>query len=202
MADLIVGGLTMTVDDRGRLHFWGEVFNLGAHTQRWVRVTIRLLNRLGRTLAQQTDIAGLEWSLPGARNPFHIRFRHPPENWRRYDFRLSAHIHDYNDLSLPQPHPGVLVEKDHFHEIERADLRCGIIGLLCNRGLAPATQVKVAGTLYSQDAKVIGVLTPYLVPRGALAPGDSMPFELKFYAVGGIVTNYTVQAQGRAAPVR
>ena len=202
MADLIVGGLTISTDDRGRLHFWGEVFNLGAQTRRWVRVTIRLLNQLGRALAEQTDIAGLEWTLPGARNPFYIRFRQPPKNWRRYELRLSGQVHDYNDLSLPQPHPGLLVGNDHFHEIEHADLRCGIIGLLSNRGLAPATRVKVAATLYSQDAKVVGVLSPYLVPRGALAPGDSMPFELKFYALGGMVTNYTVQAQGRAVPVR
>jgi len=202
MADLVVGGLTISTDDRGRLHFWGEVFNLGTQTRRWVRVTVRLLNRLGRSLAQQTDIVGLEWTLPGARNPFYIRFPHPPRNWRRYAFRLSGQVHDYSDLSVPQPHPGLLVEHDHFHEIERADLRCGIIGLLSNRGLAPATQVKVAATLYGRDAKVVGALSPYLVSRGTLAPGDSLPFELKFYALGGIVTNYILQTQGRALPVR
>jgi len=202
MPDLIVGGLTISTDDRGRLHFWGEVFNLGRQTQRWVRVTIRLLSRMGRTLAQETDIAGLEWTLPGARNPFYIRFQQPPARWHRYDLRISGQVHDYNDLSLPQPNPGLLVERDHFREIERADLRCGIIGLLSNRGLSPAARVKVAGTLYSQEAKVIGVVTPYLVPRGILAPGDSMAFELKFYAVGGTVTNYAVQAQGRMASVR
>ena len=94
------------------------------------------------------------------------------------------------------------MEKDHFREIERAALRCGIIGLLSNKGVAPATHVKVAGTLHSWDAKVIGVVTPYLVPRGALAPGNSLSFELKFYALGGTVANYVIQAQGRMPPAR
>jgi len=197
MADLLVGGLTLSTDDRGRLHFWGEVFNLGSQTQRWVRVTIRLLNEGGATLAEQSDITGLEWTLPGARNPFYLRFLTPPERWNSFTIQLAGQAHDLNDLNLPQPHPGLVVDKDHFREIDRADLRCSIIGLLSNKGLAPASHVKVAGTLYNAEAKVVGVLSPYLVPRGVLAPGDSFPFELKYYALGGIVANYTLQVQGR-----
>jgi hypothetical protein len=196
---LFVSGLTLLTDDRGRLHFWGEVFNLGDITRRWVRITLRLLDARGGVLAEQSDIAGLEWTLPGARNPFYIRFLNPPEGWYNYDIRLSSQVHDYNDLSVPQPHPGVLVEKVHYREIGRADLRCSLIGLLVNRGLAPATHVKAAGTLYSAEGKVTGALTPYLVSRGALAPGDSFPFELKFYALGGTVANYAIQVQGRMA---
>lgn len=176
----------------------GRGLNLGETTQRWVRVTVRLLSEQNEPLAQQTDLLGLEWTLPGARNPFHLRFLSPPEDWHTYDIRIAGQAHDYSDLTVPQPHPGLLADKLHYREIERADLRCGIIGLLSNRGLAPATHVKVAGTLYNQQGKVVGVLSPYLVPRGVLAPGDSLSFELKFYALGGTVTNYSVQAQGRS----
>ena len=197
MAELLVGGLTLSTDDRGRLHFWGEVFNLGTETQRWVRVTIRLLSDGGATLAEQNDIAGLEWTLPGARNPFYLRFLTPPQSWHHFVIHLAGQVHNFNDLASPQPHPGLVVDKIHFREIDRADLRCSIIGLLSNKGLAPAMQVKVAGTLYNPEGKVVGVLSPYLVPRGVLAPGDSFPFELKYYALGGIVANYAVQVQGR-----
>lgn len=197
MSDLVVGGLTISTDDRGRLHFWGEVFNLGSSTQRWVRVTLRLLGPQGQTLAEQSDITGLEWTLPGARNPFYLRFLTPPESWHSLDMRLSGSTHDYDDPALPQPHPGLIVDKLHYREIERADLRCSIIGLLSNKGLAPATHVKVAATLYNPEGKVVGVLSPYLVPRGAFAPGDTMVFEAKFYALGGVVANYSVQVQGR-----
>jgi hypothetical protein len=79
MPDLIVGGLTLSTDDRGRVHFWGEVFNLGETTQRWVKVTIRLLGERGRSLAEQGDIVGLEWTLPAGRNPFYLRFLTPPQ---------------------------------------------------------------------------------------------------------------------------
>jgi hypothetical protein len=199
MAELLIGGVSLSTDDRGRLHFWGEVFNLGAETQRWVRVTIRLLGPSGAALAEQNDIVGLEWTLPGARNPFYLRFLTPPEEWNALDIRVAGQVHDFNDLTLPQPHPGLLVDKLHFREIDRADLRCSIIGLLSNKGLAPATHVKVAGTLYNPEGKVVGVLSPYLVPRGALAPGDAFPFELKYYALGGVVANFTVQVQGRTA---
>jgi hypothetical protein len=199
MADLVAAGVTVSTDDRGRMHFWGEVFNLGQRTQRWVRVTIALLGERGRHLAEQADIVGLEWTLPGARNPFYLRFLDPPPGMQSFDIRLEGHVHDYSDLSLPQPHPGIVVEKLHYREIERADLRCSIIGLLANKGLAPATHVKAAGTFYDPEGKVVGVLSPYLVSHGALQPGDVLPFELKFYALGGPVANFSVQVQGRSA---
>ena len=197
MPDLIVGGLTLSTDDRGRVHFWGEVFNLGETTQRWVKVTIRLLGERGRSLAEQGDIVGLEWTMPAGRNPFYLRFLTPPQGWHGFDIQLSGQVHDYNDPSAPQPHPRLMVEKVHFREIERADLRCSLIGLLSNKGLAPATHVKVAATLYNPEGKAVGVLSPYLAPRGALAPGDSLVFETKFYALGGVVSNYRIEAQGR-----
>lgn len=197
MAELIVGGLTLSEDDRGRLHFWGEVFNLGKTTHRWIRVAIRLLGDGRKPVAEQDDILGLEWTMPDSRNPFHIRFLRPPERWQGYDIRLTEHPHDYDDPAVPQPHPGIEIAKLHFREIERADLRCSIIGLLSNTGSAPATRVKVAATLYSASGKVVGAMSPYLVPRGEFGPGHSVPFEVKFYAVGGPVANYDVQAQGR-----
>lgn len=198
MQELVVGGLTVSEDDRGRLHFWGEVFNLGDVTQRWVSVTIRLLSEKGEPLAGLSDIAGLEWTLPGARNPFHIRFLDPPRGWHSFDIRLGGQPHDYGDPNVPQPYVGLDVDRIHYREINRADLYCSLIGLLSNLGLGYATHVKVAGTLYNAEAKVIGVLSPYLVPRGAFAPGSAMPFELKYYVLGGEVANYSVQAQGRA----
>jgi hypothetical protein len=199
MAELEVAGLNISTDDRGRLHFWGEVFNLGESTQRWVRVTLRLLNAEGRVLDQANDIAGLEWTLPGSRNPFYIRFLTPPESWHRYEITVEGQSHDYHDPAFPQPNPGIIVEKVHFRSIDRADLRCSLIGLLTNRGLAAASHVKVAGTLYGPEGHVIGVLSPYIVPRGIMSPGDEIPFELKYYVLGGIVTNYSMQAQGRMA---
>ncbi len=197
MPDLVVGGLTLSTDDRGRAHFWGEVFNLGSTTQRWVKVVVRLLGEKGRVLAEQSDIVGLEWTLPGGRNPFYLRFLTPPQGWHGFDIQLSSQVHNYTDSSVPQPYAGLVVDKVHFREIERSDLRCSLIGLLSNKGLSPATYVKVAATLYDPEGKVVGVLSPYLVPRGALAPGDAMPFELKFYALGGVVANYRLEVQGR-----
>jgi hypothetical protein len=189
--------VTFAADDRGRAHFWGEVFNLGAEPQRWIKVAIRLLDQDGHELAIESDIAGLEWTLPGGRNPFHIRFLMPPLDWSGYDISVSGQVHDLSDLSVPQPHTGLQVDRLHFREVERAGLHCSIIGLLSNKGVAPATHVKVAGTLYGPDGKVVGVLSPYLVPRGVLSAGDALPFELKYYALGGAVANYTVQVQGR-----
>ncbi|MBC7237393.1 MAG: hypothetical protein H5T69_16250 [Chloroflexi bacterium] len=197
MADLIVAGLTVREDDRGRLHFWGEVFNLSEVAKRWVRVTIRLLGEDDMPLMEGMDITALEWTLPGGRNAFHIRFQDPPQGWKSYEITVTGQDHDWNDFSVPQPAPGLLVDRVHYREIGRADLYCGLIGMLSNTGLVPATHVKVAGTLYGPDGSVVGLVSPYLVPRGVFRPGDAMAFELKFYAVGGIVANYQVQTQGR-----
>jgi len=201
MTDLYVGGVTFATDDRDRAHFWGEVFNLGAEPRRWIRVAIRLLDSRGAELAAESDIVGLEWTLPGGRNPFYIRFLSPPPQWSSYEITVSGQVHDLSDLSVPQPHTGLQVDRLHFREVERAGLRCSIIGLLSNKGVAPATHVKVAGTLYGPDGKVVGVLSPYMVPRGVLSAGDALPFELKYYALGGAVANYTVQVQGRMPAV-
>ena len=197
MSELIIGGMHYVTDNLDRLHFWGEVFNQGDSAQRWVRVSIKLLGDGGEPLAEESDICGLEWTLPGSRNPFYIRFRETPRNWRTYSIAFSGHTHDAGDSSVPQPHLGVRAIRVHYREIERADLRCSLIGLLTNPSLTPATHVKVAGTLYGPNGRVVGVLSPYLVPRGVLTPGDSLAFELKYYALGGIVSDYAVQAQGR-----
>lgn len=197
MANLLVAGLTLSTDDRGRLHYWGEVINLEQSIQRWIKVTVRLLDADGSTLAEQSDITILEWTWPSMRNPFYIRFLTPPERFHRFDIAVSGQPHDYGDATVPQPHSGLIAEKVHYREIERADLRCTLIGLLRNNGATPASHVKAAGTLYNPEGKVVGVFSPYLVPQGPFMPGETMPFELKFYALGGIVSNYTLQVQGR-----
>jgi len=198
MPNLIIGGLTISTDDRDRVHFWGEVFNRDQQTVRWVRVSIRLLNERGRKLAEKTDLVGLEWIVPGGRCPFYIRFEEPPKGWRTYSLTVSGVAHDFDDLGLPQPHLGLVAEKDHYREINRADLRCSIVGLLSNHSLVSATHVKVACTLYGPNGKVVGVLSPYLVQRGLLSSGDEMAFELKFYVLADIVSDYRLEAQGRA----
>lgn len=202
MANLFVAGLTLSTDDRGRLHFWGEVINLEEAVQRWIKVTVRLLDADGKTLAEQSDITGLEWTLPNMRNPFYIRFLTPPERFHHSSIEVSSQPHDYTDATAPQPHVGLIVEKVHYREIERADLRCTLIGLLRNQGVMPATHVKAAGTLYNPEGKVVGTFSPYLVPQGPFMPGEMMPFELKFYALGGIVSNYSLQVQGRELPAQ
>lgn len=197
MAELFVGGLTLSTDDRGRLHFWGEVFNTGQRALRWVMVRVRLLGQGGKHLAEMADMTALEWTLPQARNPFYLRFVEPPAGWQSFNVELTAQEHDFADQTVPQPHPGLYVDRVHYREIDRADLRCTILGLLHNSGPGPATQIKAAGTLYNAEGKVIGVFSPYLVPKGIFAPGDLLPFEIKFYAVGGVVANYRLQVQGR-----
>ncbi len=197
MTDLMINGLNLARDTQNRLHFWGEVLNLGDKTRRWVRVTIRLLDSEGDLLADESDILGLEWTPPHAKNPFHIRFQRPPEGWSTYDIHLEGHIHDFDDPKDPQPYYGLTVDKLHFRDIERADLHCAIVGLLSNKGILPSSHVKVAGTLYDATGKVVGVLSPYLVARGIFSPGETLSFELKYYALGGTVADFNVQVQGR-----
>jgi len=197
MTDLMINGLNVAQDAQNRLHFWGEVLNLGSQTRRWVRITVRLLESTGDLLAEESDILGLEWTPPHAKNPFHIRFQRPPDGWSTYDIRLEGQVHDFDDPQVPQPYYGLAVEKLHFRDIERADLRCTIIGLLSNQGVLSSSHVKVAGTLYDATGKVVGVLSPYLVARGLFSPGETLSFELKYYALGGSVANFAAQVQGR-----
>ncbi len=197
MSKLLIDGLTWQQEGENALQFWGEAVNLDENAQRWVRITIRLVDGGRNVLAEKSDITGLEWTLPGGKNPFRIRFENPPRDWQSYDVTVEGQIHDYQDGTVPQPHAGLQVDRIHYREINRAGLLASLIGMLSNKGDTPASHVKVAATLYRPDGKVVGVLSPYLVPRGVLAPGDSMQFELKFYALGGPVANYTVQVQGR-----
>lgn len=197
MSQLVVLGVRYKTDAGGHLHFWGEVANEGRATERWVRITLRLLDGTGHLVGEQSDILGLEWTLPGARNPFSLSFDEAPEGWTRYDLRVEGRPHDYDDAEIPQPHLELVAERLHYREIGRSGLCCSLIGQLRNAGDVPATLVKAAGTLYAADGGVVGVLSPYLIKEGALAPGECMLFELKYYMTGGEIANYTVQVQGR-----
>jgi hypothetical protein len=98
MSGLTAGGLTVDTDDRGRVHVWGEVRNLGRYTQRWAMVFVRLLGERGRVLAEQTDVAGLEWTIDkhselGFATNWTMDGDHLGENWGAslsYVFRFEA----------------------------------------------------------------------------------------------------------------
>ena len=195
--DLILGGLTVSPDSGGRLHFWGEVYNLSTITQRWVRLTIRLLDAKDVPLMEQTDMLALEWSLPGMRNPFHIVFDEPAQGWKGYDMRLAARIHEYGDSNVPQPQMQLEVEGARLRKVDRGGLVCELTGQVVNRGDEPAGQVKVAGALYGSDGTVVGVESPYVHLEQPLQPGECEPFGLKFYRVGDEPCEFRVWTQGR-----
>ena len=197
MSELVISGVTLHTDHQNLLHVWGEVANTGESTHRWVHVDVRLLDEANRVLAEQSDILALEWTPPGARNPFHIQFLEPPDSWDHYAVSLSSRIHDHADPQVPQPHPALAVSTLFYREIDRGGLHCSLLGRLTNEGPETATRVKVAGTLYGPHRSVIGALSPYLKSGRTITPGESQLFELKYYVIGGTVANFVVQAQGR-----
>jgi len=199
MPDLSIEGLTISADIADRLDFYGEVENHTSDHQRWVRVGVRLLAEDDKVLAENSDLVGLEWIAPGARVPFRVFIEHPPVGWRRYMLEVTGRPHDFADSTVPQPHLELDVSKAHYREIGRGGLICSLIALLSNPGPTPATHVKAAATLYGPRGDVVGVLSPYVVPRGVLGVGERMFFELKFYALAGAAVNYRLQVQGRKA---
>jgi hypothetical protein len=196
MANLRVQAITFAEDDRGILHFWGEVTNEGEVPQRWVKVTVRLVGADDQVKGDATDMVGLEWIAPHASAPFHFAFQSPPVNWSHYLMSVDGADHDFTDPNVPQPHLHLDVGRTHYREIERAGLLCSIVGQISNNSKHAASHVKVSGTLYGAGGQVVGALSPYLVPKGTFGPGQQMTFELKYYALGGPVTNYRVEVQG------
>ena len=199
--DLILGGLTVRSDSAGRLHFWGDVYNLGLIDQRWVRLTIRLLDAKDQPLAEQTDMLGLEWTLSGKRNPFQIIFEEPPEKWAGYDMRLSGRIHEADDASSPQPYLDLATEHVTLDAIGRGGLVCELRGQVVNTGKMPTENVKVAAALYGARGTVVAALSPYLKSGQVLEPGETAAFGLKFYTVGEEPLRYKVQVQGRQVKI-
>jgi hypothetical protein len=200
MPDLQVRGLTLGNENPDRIDFWGEIENASDTTRRWVRVTIQLLDDNDDLLAENTDLVGLEWITPGARVPFYLAFEDPPARWRRYRIEVTGRPHEFEDPTIPQPHLQLDVERCHYREIGRGGLICSVLGMIRNGGPEPASHVKVAGTLYGPSGNVVGVLSPYLVPRGIFEVGQEMVFELKYYSLAGMVVNYMIQVQGRKLP--
>ena len=200
MPDLQVRGLTLGNESPERLDFWGEVENTSDTTRRWARVTVQLLDDNDGVLDENTDLVGLEWITPGMRVPFYLTFATPPAAWRRYRIEVTGRPHEFADPTVPQPHLELDVDRCHYREIDRASLLCSIIGMIRNPGPEPASHVKVAGTLYGPTGNVVGVLSPYLVPRGTFEASQEMLFELKYYSLAGMVVNYMVQVQGRKLP--
>lgn len=197
MVDLYVRGITHRMDRQDDVHFWGEVVNRGESTHRWVKVTIRLFDADGAMCGEASDITALEFILPQGRVPFHIVFHEPPESFARYNIEIAGRPHDHDDAAAPQPYDGLRAERVHYREIGRANLECTLMGHVVNAGEAPASHVKVVGTMYDADDRVIGVLSPYVRSGNPVDAGESAFFELKYYLLSGSVVRHTVQVQGR-----
>jgi len=195
--DLILGGLTVRSDGAGKLHFWGDVYNLGLVDQRWVRLTIRLLDEKDQPLAEQTDMLALEWTLSGERNPFQIIFEDPPEEWSSYDMRFTGRIHEADDPESPQPYLDLTTEHVSLDPIGRGGLVCELRGQVVNSGEAATENVKVAASLYGERGTVVAVLSPYVKSGQALEAGEKAEFGLKYYTVGEEPLRYQIKVQGR-----
>ncbi|MHB0858324.1 MAG: FxLYD domain-containing protein [Anaerolineae bacterium] len=198
MTDLTVEGMTVYREESDLTHFFGEVCNGGEDAQRWVRVTVQLYDQSGAQVVEGEDITALEWVLPGSKVPFHVRFQDSAPNWQTYTLRITGTVHDYADAEVPQPHVALMVDHLHLMEIGRGKLCCSLIGMISNPSDIAASRVKVAGTLYGPDRRVVGVLSPY-VAEDPFAPGARALFELKYYYLAGPVVDYAVLAQGRRA---
>ncbi|MHB1295519.1 MAG: DUF3426 domain-containing protein [Anaerolineae bacterium] len=198
--DLAIEGLTVYREEADLVHFFGEVRNLGATAQRWVRVHVQLQDASGAPVAEGEDITALEWVLAESRVPFHVRFQDRVAPWETYSLHVEGTSHDYADVEAPQPHPGLRVDHLHYVEIGRARLCCSLLGMVSNPSEVAASRVKVAGTLYGPDRRVVGVLSPY-VAQDPFGAGATALFELKYYYLAGPVADYTVLAQGRRKSV-
>jgi hypothetical protein len=185
----VSGNFTYFVAENNDLHIFGEVQNDSERNLDSVKVTVDLLDSEGTFTGAES--AGL-WlaDLPaGDRACFHLLFPNPP-SWAVFEFREL----EYGLAGLRLPG---LVFRDDSGSYDPDREVYSIIGTVQNVHGSPLDEVKVVGTLYNRENRVIGC--QYANPNSPhLEPEDVSAFFL-FFRTGDLsaADHYRLQAGGR-----
>ena len=187
---LRIEGIGFYETPAGGLWCLGEVRNTAGVDIERVEVQVSLYDENDRVLAANSAFTMLDVVPRGGKAPFAILFAEPPEGFASYRaLALSAEPATYLgsrylDLAVVE-HRGK-AEGDIFY----------VMGQVRNTGQADAKEVTVVVTAYDAQGRVVGVRAG-AIEADVLPAGETSPFQVNLFPIGGVVADYAVQVQGK-----
>lgn len=172
----------------GSLWFLGEVHNTTSQPIEQVQVLVTLQKEDYTDLARSSAFAVLDFVGPGARSPFAVLFKNPPDQFDRYQVIALA--------GVTTTHPGRMykdVDVVGYSGQSQGDTLI-ISGEVENRGPDNAEAITVIATGYDSNNKVVAIRAADL-PLTKLLPGEKSPFRMNLLSSGDPIVSYTVQVQ-------
>lgn len=159
----------------GSLHIIGEVENQTGSDISDMMIKSSLKDSRNKTLDSQEDWLYLSYFPAGKRTCYHIIYWDLPSNWDSY--KLSDPT--YSIATATQADLEITSRDGEYH----ADTgEYTLSGTVRNDGNARAVMVKVIGSLYNKDDKILGCTYSYIDASYLyLNSGQSSSFEIEFY---------------------
>lgn len=176
----------------GSLWFLGEVHNTTSESIEQVQVLVTLQSQDYVDLSRSSAFTVLDVLDRGARSPFAVLFRNPPEEFDRYQVVALA--------GVTSTHPGRVyrdVSVVRYSGQPQGDT-LAIEGEVKNTGTSRAEAITVVATGYDSTNRVVAIRASDL-PLSELRAGESAPFRMNLLSSGDQIVSYTVQVQAYSA---
>ena len=184
----IVSSTTYT-DDLGSLHVAGEVRNNGAEYMEFVEVTGTFFDEAGQTLASEFTFTHADIIAPGEVAGFDLTVRGGASlGVNRYELAFQG------EVTAERPVSGLVIQEGSTSIDEIGDLH--VVGRVLNQSAGPAEFVKVIGTFYGSDGKVMRSASVY-TELDEVPSGGSDSFDLIIPDGGSLgFARYELEVEG------
>jgi hypothetical protein len=181
-------------DSQGGFNITGEVLNLTNDPFEAVRLTAYLFDSDGNQLAERSDLIPYDVIGGNEAAPFRIRFdTGRPSTAVRYEIHAAARSAAFT-LQTFYGSSNFIISQDS------AGYKSGFLtvsGVVQNIGPKLTTNIKVIVTIKNSQDQVVATEASFLT-QAQLLPGETAPFEVTLYDLGGEPLYYNIMVQGHA----
>jgi len=173
-------------DQKGVYHIVGEVKNTGTKNLISVEVTARLYNKKKKPIGFAYTFTPIQVLLPGQKSPFEIISFEKGEV-ETYNLKINF------GTTLQKPYSEIdIVEKSQHTDEERS---LHIVGVVKNTGNRNVGFIKIVGTFYDFNEKVIFTSFVYTEPK-TIDSGKTARFDMSVPSeISDKIVNHSVQVE-------
>jgi hypothetical protein len=187
----ILSGHYSYTDNEGSLHILGLIENQtgSAVSNLWIKSSLK--SSKNKVLESQTDMVFLSYLPAGDRTCFDIIYIDPPSGWSSYALSSPA----YSVATSTQPDLEITSRNGDY---DSSNGEYTLSGTVRNDGSSLVEMVKVIGSLYDRNDKVLGCANNYInsLPP-SLYTNQSSSFTIDFYGRDfDNVDDYKLQPDG------
>jgi hypothetical protein len=171
----ILSGHYAYTDREGSVHILGELENQtgSAVTNLWIDSSLK--SSRNKVLESQTDMVFLSYFPAGKRTCFDIIYVDPPSGWSSYSLSSPA----YSIATGAQPDLEIS-SLDRSYNSSNGEYT--LSGNVRNDGSSYVNMVKVIGSVYDRNDKILGCAYSYITASSlSLNPGGTSSFKIEFY---------------------